>query len=105
MVRNPDILARVAGQKSDGNGPIVTIGFAAETEELVANAQSKLERKKLDLIVANDVSASDAGFAVDTNRVTLLSADGSIEALPLMSKMEVAEAILDRVVLLLKQSP
>jgi len=103
MVRNPDILAGVAEQKSVGGGPTVIVGFAAETEDLVANAQSKLKRKKLDLIAANDVSANDAGFAVDTNRVTLLSADGSIDALPLMSKVEVAEAILDRAVTLLKQ--
>lgn len=102
MVRNPDILAGVAEQKLGGSGPTVTIGFAAETEDLVANAQSKLERKKLDLIAANDVSASDAGFAVDTNRVTLLGADGSIEALPLMSKVDVAEAIFDRAATLLK---
>ncbi len=95
LVRNPDILVEVAAQKAAGHGPRLTIGFAAETEDLLANARSKLERKKLDLIVANDVSTSDAGFAVDTNRVTLLAADGSVEALPLMSKAEVAERILD----------
>jgi phosphopantothenoylcysteine decarboxylase/phosphopantothenate--cysteine ligase len=98
LVRNPDILAEVAAQKTAGHGPRITVGFAAETEDLLANARGKLERKKLDLIVANDVSASDAGFAVDTNRVTLLAAAGSIEALPLMSKFEVAEAILDYVI-------
>lgn len=103
MVRNPDILTGVAKQKLTGSGPMVTVGFAAETEDLVTNAQRKLERKQLDLIAANDVSASDAGFAVDTNRVTLLGADGSVEALPLMSKIDVAEAILDRAVMLLKQ--
>jgi phosphopantothenoylcysteine decarboxylase/phosphopantothenate--cysteine ligase len=97
MVRNPDILAEAAAQKAAGRGPHLTVGFAAETEDLLANARSKLERKKLDLIVANDVSASDAGFAVDTNRVTLLAGDGSVEQLPLMSKIEVAEQILDRV--------
>jgi phosphopantothenoylcysteine decarboxylase/phosphopantothenate--cysteine ligase len=97
LVRNPDILAEVAGQKAAGHGPRITVGFAAETEDLLENAKGKLERKKLDLIVANDVSASDAGFAVDTNRVTLLAADGSVEALPLMSKFEVAEAILDHI--------
>jgi phosphopantothenoylcysteine decarboxylase/phosphopantothenate--cysteine ligase len=59
-------------------------------------------RKKLDLIVANDVSASDAGFAVDTNRVTLIGVDGLVEELPLMSKAEVAERILDKVERLLK---
>ena len=101
MVRNPDILAEVAQQKSTKNGlhtgagPRFTVGFAAETEDLLRNAKSKLERKKLDLIVANDVTATDAGFAVDTNRVSLLAADGSIQELPLMSKIEVAEAIFD----------
>lgn len=97
LVRNPDILAEVARQKEKGRGPRVTVGFAAETEDLLANAQSKLERKKLDLIAANDVTATGAGFAVDTNKVTLLAADGSIEELPLMAKFEVANKILDRV--------
>ncbi|MCK6627862.1 MAG: bifunctional phosphopantothenoylcysteine decarboxylase/phosphopantothenate--cysteine ligase CoaBC [Anaerolineae bacterium] len=97
LVRNPDILAEVAAQKAAGYGPTITIGFAAETEELLTNAQSKLERKRLDLIVANDVSAADAGFAVDTNRVTLLFAGGPVEELPLLSKVEVAETILDYV--------
>jgi phosphopantothenoylcysteine decarboxylase/phosphopantothenate--cysteine ligase len=97
LVRNPDILVEVAAQKAAGHGPRVSVGFAAETEDLLANATSKLERKKLDLIVANDVTASDAGFTVDTNRVTLIAADGPMEALPLMSKFEVAEAILDHV--------
>jgi len=73
------------------------VGFAAETEDLLKNARDKLTRKKLDLIVANDVTATDAGFGADTNRVTLLGADGSIEELPLMSKIEVAEAIFDTI--------
>jgi phosphopantothenoylcysteine decarboxylase/phosphopantothenate--cysteine ligase len=102
MIRNPDILAEVAAQKATGAGPQVTVGFAAETEDLLTNAQSKLERKRLDLIAANDVTAADAGFAVDTNRVTLLGADGSMTALPLMTKYEVAEAILNKVAQLLK---
>jgi len=101
MTRNPDILAEVAEQKAAGHGPRVTVGFAAETEDLLANARAKLTRKKLDLIAANDVTAGDAGFAVDTNRVTLLAADGSMEQLPLLSKHEVAAAIFDRVVELL----
>jgi phosphopantothenoylcysteine decarboxylase/phosphopantothenate--cysteine ligase len=104
LVRNPDILAQVAAQKSAGYGPRLTVGFAAETEELLANARSKLTRKKLDMIAANDVTASDAGFAVDTNRVTLLTGDGEIEALPLLSKTEVAEAILDKVKFLRQQA-
>ncbi len=95
MVRNPDILAEVAKQKSAGAGPKITVGFAAETEDLIANAKSKLERKKLDLIVANDVTATDAGFAADTNRVVLLAAEGDPQELPLMSKLDVAEALFD----------
>lgn len=95
--RNPDILAAVAEQKKVGYGPRVTVGFAAETEDLLANAQSKLERKRLDMIVANDVSAPDAGFAVDTNRVTLLRKDDTTTELPLMSKDEVAEAIFEAI--------
>lgn len=106
LVRNPDILAEVAARKSNGAGPDITVGFAAETHDLLANAQDKLNRKRLDLIVANDVTAADAGFAVDTNRVTLLGADGSIEAMPLMTKREVADTILDRMVqLLINRSP
>jgi phosphopantothenoylcysteine decarboxylase/phosphopantothenate--cysteine ligase len=101
LSRTPDILAEVALLRNAGRGPKVTVGFAAETEDLLANAREKLQRKRLDLIVANDVSATDAGFAVDTNRVTLLSADGSVEALPLMSKDEVAQEIWDRVCRLL----
>ncbi|GIW06142.1 MAG: phosphopantothenoylcysteine decarboxylase [Dehalococcoidia bacterium] len=90
LVKNPDILASVRGD-------FVRVGFAAETENLLANAAEKLRAKGLDLIVANDVSASDAGFAVDTNRVVFLSPDG-VESLPLLSKREVADRILDRVV-------
>ncbi len=97
MTRNPDILAEVAKQKLAGYGPRVTVGFAAETEDLLGNAKSKLKRKRLDLIAANDVTAPDAGFAVDTNRVTLLAANGTVTELPLMSKSDVAEAIFDAV--------
>lgn len=96
LVRNPDILAAVAKQKSAGKGPRLTIGFAAETENLVANAKTKLEKKRLNLIAANDVTAPGSGFAADTNEVTLLDAQGGVERLPLMSKVEVAAAILKR---------
>jgi phosphopantothenoylcysteine decarboxylase/phosphopantothenate--cysteine ligase len=71
------------------------VGFAAETDDLLQNAEKKLVAKRLDFICANDVSAPDAGFAVDTNRVTLLFRDGRKEELPLMSKREAAERILD----------
>jgi phosphopantothenoylcysteine decarboxylase/phosphopantothenate--cysteine ligase len=74
------------------------VGFAAETEDLINNARSKLKNKNLDLIVANDVCMEGAGFESDTNIVKILDREGSIEELPLMSKEEVAEKILDRVV-------
>ena len=75
----------------------IVVGFAAETHDVAARARDKLARKGLDLIVANDVTLAGAGFDVDTNVVTLIDAAGT-EALPLLDKEEVAEAILDRVV-------
>ena len=101
LTRTSDILGEVAEMRTAGHGPRVVVGFAAETQDLLENARAKLQRKRLDLIAANDVSAPDAGFGVDTNRVTLLSADGTLEALPLMSKNEVAHAVWERVVRLL----
>ncbi|MEO5887833.1 MAG: bifunctional phosphopantothenoylcysteine decarboxylase/phosphopantothenate--cysteine ligase CoaBC, partial [Anaerolineales bacterium] len=91
-----------AGQKSGERRLRVVVGFAAESQDLLQNAANKLESKNLDLIVANDISADDAGFAVETNRVTLLFADGRRESLPLMSKTKTAEVILERVALLLE---
>ena len=91
-----------AGQKSGKRRLRVVVGFAAESQNLLQNAANKLESKNLDLIVANDISANDAGFAVETNRVTLLFADGRRESLPLMSKAKTAEVILERVALLLE---
>ena len=82
--------------------PRVVVGFAAESQDLLQNAANKLESKGLDLIAANDISATDAGFAVETNRVTLLFADGRRETLPLMSKAKTAELILERVAILLE---
>jgi len=96
---NPDILASL---KAQGKRPRVTVGFAAETQALLENARAKLEAKGMDLIVANDVSSADAGFAVDTNRVTLLYRDGRSETLPLMSKAEVAAAVIERVIAMLE---
>ena len=93
FVRNPDILFEVGQRKRADQ---VVVGFAAETENVIANARGKLERKKADFFVANDVSRDDAGFGVDTNVVTLVDHQGE-EALPLMSKREVADRILDRV--------
>ena len=95
MRKTPDILAEV------GALPGIKVGFAAETEDLLTNARIKLERKNLDMIVANDVSATDAGFAVDNNRVVILDRAGDQQALPLMSKREVADAVLNRIVALL----
>ncbi|MBU4225075.1 MAG: bifunctional 4'-phosphopantothenoylcysteine decarboxylase/phosphopantothenoylcysteine synthetase, partial [Chloroflexi bacterium] len=92
----------VAGLGSGEKRPGVVVGFAAESRDLMKNASAKLSSKKLDMIVANDVSAPDSGFAVDTNRVTLLFADGREESLSLMSKAEVAEAIIERVAAMLE---
>ena len=83
------------------NGQIL-IGFAAETEALVANAKTKLRKKNLDLIVANDITEPDSGFGVDTNKVTLIDRHLRVEELPLMTKYEVSHRILDRVCALLR---
>jgi len=88
-----DILGTVSSQQPKRFG--VVVGFAAESQNLLENAAEKLKSKKLDLIVANDISAADAGFSVDTNRVTLLFANGTSEILPLMSKTDVAEKIIE----------
>ena len=74
------------------------MGFAAETRELIANAMKKMKKKNLDMIVANDVSRTDAGFATDTNQVKIIYADGKIEDSPLLTKDEVAHLILDRAI-------
>jgi phosphopantothenoylcysteine decarboxylase/phosphopantothenate--cysteine ligase len=98
----PDILHSVASQKAQTGYPKVLVGFAAESQSLLENASRKLQAKHLDLIVANDISASDAGFAVDTNRVTILHANGMHETLPLLSKAEVAQAVMVRLLHLLQ---
>ena len=95
LIRTPDILAEVKGN-------FIKVGFAAESEDMVANARRKLESKQLDLIVANDITDPTGGFDSDTNQVTLIDRDGKVESLPLLSKREVADKILDRVVGLLK---
>ena len=94
LIRTPDILAEVKGN-------FIRVGFAAESEDIVANAKQKLEKKQLDIIVANDITDADSGFGADTNKVTLISRDGKVETLPLLSKRELADKILDRVVGLL----
>jgi len=98
LTRTPDILEEVGLQRVDLGKPTVVVGFAAETEDLVDNARVKLHRKGLDLIVANDVSASDSGFAVDTNRVVLVTPDGAVDEWPLMQKTELAERLMDLVI-------
>jgi phosphopantothenoylcysteine decarboxylase / phosphopantothenate---cysteine ligase len=88
----PDILAGLGARKPNGQ---MLVGFAAETSDLVANAQAKLQRKNLDLIVANDVSAPKVGFQHDTNEVTLLRRNGAVSVVPLTDKRSVARAILE----------
>jgi len=93
LIRNPDILQELGLRK----GKRFLVGFAAETENLLENAHQKLAAKKLDLIVANDLSQEGAGFAKETNKVSLLYRDGRIEELPLMSKYELSHLILERI--------
>ena len=98
----PDILKTLSSQSGEKKRFNVTVGFAAESRDLLANASEKLRTKGLDLIAANDISANDAGFAVETNRITLLFANGTQESLPLMSKSEVAEKIIEHIARLLE---
>jgi len=93
LAPTPDILAEIAAQK----GGRTLVGFAAETADLAENARRKLVRKDVDLVVANDVSRQGAGFDVDTNIVTLVRRDGTLEELPQMSKSELASRLLDEV--------
>lgn len=98
----PDVLGTVARRRPDWNRLKTVAGFAAESRDLTENAIAKLKSKKLDFIAANDISAADAGFGVDTNRITLLYADGRREALPLMGKEEAARVIMERVAALME---
>jgi phosphopantothenoylcysteine decarboxylase/phosphopantothenate--cysteine ligase len=95
LVRNPDILAALGASR--GEEGCILVGFAAETADLLSNAREKLASKHLDMIVANDVARSDAGFDVDTNIVKIIDREGSVEDLPLKSKTDVADRILDRI--------
>jgi phosphopantothenoylcysteine decarboxylase/phosphopantothenate--cysteine ligase len=105
LVPNPDILGELANTRSgplkDYGRRLIRVGFAAETQQIVENAQSKLQAKSLDLLVANDVSRSDSGFGTDTNKVLIFHSNGAMEDLPVMPKTGVAAAIWDRVVSLL----
>ncbi|HSV85596.1 MAG TPA: bifunctional phosphopantothenoylcysteine decarboxylase/phosphopantothenate--cysteine ligase CoaBC [Levilinea sp.] len=94
----PDILLKVAEYKQKNGFPRLTIGFAAESQDLLENARKKLEEKRLDLLVANDISAANAGFEVDTNQVVLLYANRETQEFPLMTKVEVADMIIAQVV-------
>ena len=91
LVKNPDIIGSIK------NDSLIKVGFAAESENLIENGKSKVKSKNLDFIVANDITAKDSGFSVDTNKVTIIHANGNIESLPLMSKYDVGHSILDRV--------
>jgi phosphopantothenoylcysteine decarboxylase/phosphopantothenate--cysteine ligase len=91
----PDILAELGSGNQDGRR--ILVGFAAETNDLLANAENKLKRKNLDMIVANDVSRTDAGFDAETNLVKVIYRDGVVEDLPLMSKRQLADCLLDRI--------
>ncbi len=102
LERTTDILAEI-GTRPPDQRPGILVGFAAETEDLITNAEAKLRAKRTDLIVANDVSRSDSGFEVATNQATLLWADGRREPLPLMTKEELAEEIMTRVAALWEQ--
>jgi phosphopantothenoylcysteine decarboxylase / phosphopantothenate---cysteine ligase len=97
LVRNPDILAELGAAREPGSPPLL-VGFAAETDDVEAHGRAKLERKRADLLVVNDVSSADAGFEVDTNRVVVLARDGGRTEIPLAGKDAVAERILDEVV-------
>jgi phosphopantothenoylcysteine decarboxylase/phosphopantothenate--cysteine ligase len=90
MECTPDILGNVKGN-------FIKVGFAAESSNPVENAKRKLKQKGLDLIVANDITATDSGFGTDSNRATIIDQEGKVDSLPLLAKREVADKILDRV--------
>ena len=94
LTKNPDILAELGNRKTNQ----FLVGFAAETQDLLRHAEEKLRKKNLDMLVANDVTLAGAGFDSDTNIVRLLEPDGTVEELPQMSKKELGELLLDRIV-------
>jgi len=95
LERTPDVLSQVAASRANG---MLVIGFAAETENVVENAREKLRNKKLDAIIANDVTRADSGFDTATNAITIITKDNDPVELPLMSKSEAADRILDVIV-------
>jgi phosphopantothenoylcysteine decarboxylase/phosphopantothenate--cysteine ligase len=102
LAKTTDILAATAARSSER---LVRIGFAAESQDLVSNAADKLERKRLDLIVANDISRTDSGFGTDDNAVVLLDRTGGQRELPLLPKREVADLILDEALAIRQARP
>jgi phosphopantothenoylcysteine decarboxylase / phosphopantothenate---cysteine ligase len=104
LARTPDILMTVKAQRASTHSPKITIGFAAESQNLLTNAIGKLQRKGLDLLVANDISASDAGFAVDTNRVIILDKNGGQYPMELTSKANIGAYLMERIADLLDDS-
>jgi phosphopantothenoylcysteine decarboxylase/phosphopantothenate--cysteine ligase len=93
LERNPDIIAEIGKDKKN----IILVGFAMETKDLLANAREKLEKKNMDLIVANSLREEGAGFQTDTNKITILDREGDVQSLPVMTKIQAAEIILERV--------
>jgi phosphopantothenoylcysteine decarboxylase/phosphopantothenate--cysteine ligase len=99
LERNPDIIAEIGQNKKN----IILVGFAMETKDLLVNAREKLKNKNMDLIVANSLREEGAGFQTDTNKITILDREGDVQSLPVMTKIEAAEKILERVEVLLKK--
>ncbi|MBV9690326.1 MAG: bifunctional phosphopantothenoylcysteine decarboxylase/phosphopantothenate--cysteine ligase CoaBC [Ktedonobacteraceae bacterium] len=105
LTRNPDILGQLADADRESgvkrSRRLIRVGFAAETHDVIAHAQAKMAAKRLDLLIANDVSQPDSGFGTDTNKAYLFHANGRMEDLPVMPKIDLAAAIWDRIVSLL----
>ncbi len=101
LARTPDILMSVKAQREKTGYPLIAVGFAAESQNLLENAEGKLQRKGLDMLLANDITADDAGFAVDMNRVIVLDNDGGTQPLELTSKANIGAYIMDRIIGLL----
>jgi phosphopantothenoylcysteine decarboxylase/phosphopantothenate--cysteine ligase len=99
LERNQDIIAEIGQNKKN----IVLVGFAMETKDLLANAREKLKKKNMDLIVANSLREEGAGFQTDTNKITIIDREGDVQSLPVMTKIEAAEKILEKVAGLLKK--
>ena len=99
LEKNPDIISELGEIKGDR----VLVGFAAETENMLAHAQDKLKRKNLDLIVANDVSKEGIGFGSDMNEVAIIDRSGNVRQVPMLTKDEIAHIILDAVKKVLKK--